>query len=323
MPTTGNGTEARRRGRGMAKYSGPLNCGLRDTCAVADDLRMSPLLPWSKSSRPSPIVPRVALVTGGGSGMGQLAVWRLAESGAAVGALDINSAGLDETAARFPGLIRPITVDVTDEAAVNDAVDEIETHLGPIDRVMNAAGVAQTVPLLDHPPAQIKRMMTINYFGTVNVSAATLPRMLERRRGQLINFASLLGLVGAPNLGAYVASKAAVIAYTEALWSENRDCGVRIMCYCPPAVSTPMFSDFIPEAAQRKTAQRLRLAITPERALDSLESATGDKGFLIVPTAVAQIMWWMRRQSPGLMGKLMSISTNMQGGDHPAVGPRA
>lgn len=289
--------------------------------SVSDDHRMSTLLPWSRSKTLSPIVPRVALVTGGGSGMGQLAVWRLAEQGAAVGALDINSAGLAETAARFPGLIRPITADVTDEAAVNDAVDEIETHLGPIDRVMNAAGVAQTVPLLDQSPAQIKRMMAINYFGTVHVSAATLPLMLERRHGQLINFASLLGLVGGPNLGAYVASKAAVIAYTEALSSENKDSGVRIMCYCPPAVSTPMFSDFVPEANQRKTAQRLHLAITPEHALDSLEAATTGKRSLIIPTTVARVMWWMRRQSPRLMSSLMAASANMQGSDRPAVSP--
>jgi short-subunit dehydrogenase len=255
--------------------------------------------------------------------MGQLAAWRLAAKGTAVGALDVNTDGLARTAARFPDLIRPITCDVTDEAAVNAATDEVETQLGPIERVLNAAGVAQTVPALDHAPAQIKRMMTINYFGTVNVSTATLPRMLERRCGELVNFASLLGLVGGPNLGAYVASKAAVIAYTEALWSENRGRGVRIKCFCPPAVSTPMFSDFIPDEAERKKVQSMRLAITPEHALQALEAALGNEQFLIIPTPLSKAMWWMRRQSPTLMTKLMTKSSEMQQGAHPPVAPHA
>lgn len=95
------------------------------------------------------IAPGVALVTGAGSGMGQLTAWRLAAAGVTVAAVDVSEEGLARTARRAPQ-VRPFVVDVRDDAAVRHLVDEVEADLGPIGRLVNAAAVAPTRPLLVH-----------------------------------------------------------------------------------------------------------------------------------------------------------------------------
>jgi len=104
---------------------------------------------------------------------------------------------------------------------------------GPIERVYNAAAIQPTGLLLEQDPAEIHRVMQVNYGGVVNVSIAVLPRMLERRRGSLVNFASIAGWIPNMHPGAYCASKFAVVAYTEILHQENRDRGVHVACVCP------------------------------------------------------------------------------------------
>ncbi|MDZ7733328.1 MAG: SDR family oxidoreductase [Acidimicrobiia bacterium] len=134
---------------------------------------------------------KVALVTGAASGMGRLSAWRLAADGVAVGALDVDEAGLAETARRAPS-ITPITCDVADAAAVAGAVARVEA-VGPIERVVSAAAIAPTQRLLHQDVDEIRRMTEVNYLGSVHVIKATLPAMLERGRGDLIQYASLAG----------------------------------------------------------------------------------------------------------------------------------
>ena len=126
-----------------------------------------------------------------------------------------------------------------------------EEVLGGVDRAQSwllkpNRGLQGRVPLalLDQDVGEMMRMMEINYGGTATVTAATLPGMLERGRGELVNFASLAGWIPQKKMGAYCATKFAVVAYTEALWQENRGRGVKFACVCPPAVSTPMLPDF-------------------------------------------------------------------------------
>jgi NAD(P)-dependent dehydrogenase (short-subunit alcohol dehydrogenase family) len=155
----------------------------------------------------------VAFITGGGSGMGRLAAQRLAGAGKRVAALDVNSEGLAETAEGHPG-IRTFSVDVTSAAAVEAAAKEVETDLGPIDRVYNAAAIMPLGRLLDQDLDTIHRVMAINYDGLVNVTRFTLPGMLERGRGDFINFASMAGWLPTIYMGAYNASKFAVVAFS-------------------------------------------------------------------------------------------------------------
>ena len=167
---------------------------------------------------------KVALVTGGASGMGRLAARRLAAARAQVAILDVNEAGLRETKGDLAS-IRAIPIDVTDARAVAAAVHQIETELGPIDRVMNAAAIMPTDLLVDQDADLVNRIMAINYGGTVNVTLAVLPGMLARGSGDLVNFASVAGWLPTLHFGAYNASKFAVVAFTEVLYHENRGRG--------------------------------------------------------------------------------------------------
>src|SRR5690606_27784937 len=238
----------------------------------------------------------VALITGAASGMGRLAARRLAAGGAQVAALDVNEAGLRETRGDDER-IRPYVVDVTDARAVGDAVRTVESELGPIDRVMNAAAIMPTDRLLDQSAELIHRIMAINYNGTVNVTLATLPGMLERGRGDLVNFASVAGWMPTLHFGAYNASKFAVVAFTEVLAHENRGRGVRFACVCPPPVATPLLDQ---AKSQPKVLTQLP-PIAPETVLDAIERDLERGRLMVYPDRTAAFTVWLRRHLPGLL----------------------
>jgi NAD(P)-dependent dehydrogenase (short-subunit alcohol dehydrogenase family) len=243
----------------------------------------------------------VALITGAASGMGQLSAWRLAAEGVKVAALDIDEAGLERTATRAPSVV-PIVCDVRDWAAVQQAVAHVEHELGPIDRVTNAAAIAPTAPLLEQPVEVIERLMAINYLGTVHVTKATVPAMLHRGHGDLVNFASLAGWLPSLGFGAYSATKFAVVAFTETLAHEIAGRGVRVACVCPPIVDTPLL-DQVGEGAQ--DLLDATKAIQPEQVLDAIERSI-DRGELFVwPTVETRIAQLVRRLAPGVLWKRM------------------
>lgn len=243
----------------------------------------------------------VALITGAGSGMGQLSAWRLAAEGVKVAALDIDEAGLARTAQRAPS-VQPIVCDVRDWQAVQQAVAQVENDLGPIDRITNAAAIAPGAPLLEQPVETIRSLMDINYMGTVHVIKAALPAMLERGHGDLVNFASLAGWLPSYGLGAYSATKFAVVAFTETLAHEIQGRGVRVVCVCPPIVDTPLLSQVGEGAQDLIDAEK---PIRPETVLDAIELGI-DKGELFVfPTARTKGAWIARRLIPGALWKRM------------------
>jgi NAD(P)-dependent dehydrogenase (short-subunit alcohol dehydrogenase family) len=241
---------------------------------------------------------RVALVSGAASGMGRLAARSLAARGARVAALDVNEAGLEETAHGHDG-IRPFVVDVTRAEAVDAAVKEAEVELGPIDRVLNAAAIMPLGRILEQDIATIHRIMEINYGGVVNVTKAALPGMLERGRGDFVNFASMAGWTPVLLVGAYNASKFAVVALTEVLYHENRGRGVRFACVCPPPVATPLL-DQARETVWPKLFDRMP-PLDPQQVLDAIETALEKDELFVFPGRGTKLGWWMRRLAPGLL----------------------
>jgi NAD(P)-dependent dehydrogenase (short-subunit alcohol dehydrogenase family) len=239
---------------------------------------------------------KVALVTGAASGMGRLATRRLAAGGAQVAALDVNEAGLRETRGD-DAKIHCYPVDVTDARAVAELVRRIESEVGAIDRVLNAAAIMPTDRLLDQDAELVNRIMAINYGGTVNVAQAVLPGMIARRRGDLVNFASVAGWLPTLHFGAYNASKFAVVAYTEVLAHENRKSGVRFACVCPPPVATPLLD----QAKSQPKVLTLLPAIAPETVLDAIERDLERGTLMVYPDRNAAITVWLRRHLPGLM----------------------
>lgn len=243
---------------------------------------------------------RVALITGAASGIGRLAAQRLADGGAQVAALDVNADGLRELARERPS-IHPWTVDVSDARGVEMAVKEVEAGLGPIDRVFTAAAIMPTGFLLERDIDEIRRIMEVNYFGTVYVVHATLPGMLARGRGDLILSASLAGWVPTLHFGAYDASKSAVVAFSEVLYHENRGRGVRIACVCAPVVQTPLLEQATSRPKMLANAPKIR----PEVVLDATERGLEAGRFWIFPHYHAKVGWRMRRFIPGLFWRIV------------------
>ena len=237
---------------------------------------------------------RVALITGAGSGMGRLAAQRLAQGDARVAAVDVNEKGLEETAGDHAS-VRSYRCDVSDREAVDLLVKQVESELGPIDRVVNAAAIAPSGLLLEQDTDLIRRLMEINYGGTVNVTKATLPGMLARGSGDLINFASLAGWLPTPHLGAYNATKFAVVAFSEVLYHENRGRGVRMVCVCPPKVDTPLL-----EQAKAKSIDASPM-IQPGEVLDAIEESLEGGRFWVFPGKGTRWVWRVRRFLPGLL----------------------
>jgi NAD(P)-dependent dehydrogenase (short-subunit alcohol dehydrogenase family) len=243
---------------------------------------------------------RVCLAVGAASGMGRLAAQRWSRAGGIVAAADIDEDGLRETAAGFDS-IRTWHLDVTDPQEVGAVVKSVESELGPIERVYSCAAIFPTALLLDQDLAEIHRVMDINYGGIVNVSLATLPRLLERGRGALINFASIAGWIPTMHMGAYNASKFASVAFSEVLYHENRGRGVHISCVCPPSVDTP----FLLQATSKpKILEQGPPPLKPEFVLDAVDRAVERGKFWVFPGAHTRAGWRLRRFFPWLMWKV-------------------
>jgi len=245
---------------------------------------------------------KVALVTGGGSGMGRIAAQNCARSGAAVAILDLNEGGMAETAEGFSN-IHAYSVDITDADRILEVVQQVESDLGGIDRVYNAAGVMPFGKLLDQETAAVRKIMDINFGGLVNIAKATLPGMISRGEGEFISFASMAGWMPLLMTGAYNASKFAVVAYTEVLYHENRDSGVQFVCVCPDVVATPLLQQ------ARDTAWPKMMDAgepnTPEAVIGSIEAAIEKNEFWVFPTKGAKRGWLLRRWMPDMMWKFI------------------
>lgn len=240
---------------------------------------------------------KVLFITGAGSGMGQLAARRALDAGWKVAALDVQAAGLDQIG-DSPKLLK-LTVDITDYAAVEQAVAQTESRLGPIDRLVNAAAIMPLGALMEQPREAILKIMTVNYGGMVNITRAALPNMLQRRHGEFVNFASMAGHWPVMYMGAYNAAKHAVVAFTEVLHHENRNSGVRIICVCPPTVATPLLK----QAQDTKWPKLLDVfpPIKSEQVLDHIERVLKGRGFWVFTGPFTPMSWRMRRWFPGLM----------------------
>ena len=181
----------------------------------------------------------VVVVTGAGRGIGRVIAESVAARGARVAIGDIDEKVLP-TAARHCGAAFWDRLDVTDAASFRDFLAATEERLGPIDALINNAGVMPAGPLLEEDDAVTKRIFEINTYGFVLGTKHALARMVPRGRGHIVNIASTMGESSVPGLVSYNASKAAVIRFTDAARLEFRRSGVRFTCVLPGAVNTEL-----------------------------------------------------------------------------------
>lgn len=185
---------------------------------------------------------KVIVITGGANGIGREMVLNLLSKGARVAAADIDSSGLDETA-RLAGAgserMSKHIVDITDREAVSALPGQVIQQHGRVDGLINNAGIIQPFVKINALPFDaIDRVMRINFDGTVNMTKAFLPLLLERPQAYLVNISSMGGFLPVPGQGVYGASQAAVKLFSEALYAELAGTQVHVTTVFPGAVAT-------------------------------------------------------------------------------------
>ena len=176
---------------------------------------------------------RVALVTGGASGIGAAVARRLVAEGAKVASLDLHP--------KTAHGVLSLGGDVSRSADVAAAVEQVEGELGPIDVLVCSAGVpGESLPSMEISDEEWRRVLTINADGVFFCNRAVAPGMVERGYGRVVNVASIAGKEGNPMAAAYSASKAAVIALTKAIGKDLARTGVVVNCVAPAVIETPI-----------------------------------------------------------------------------------
>lgn len=246
---------------------------------------------------------RVALVTGGGRGIGRACAFDLALRGAAVVVAARTRAEIDAVALELEAAgarATSIALDVTDPDSVEEAVEEARVALGPVDVLVNNAGVAPSAPFEKTDPTTWSNTLSVNLTGTFLCTRAVMPGMIQRGFGRIVNIASIAGKVGFPYITAYCASKHGVIGFTRALALEVAAKGVTVNAVCPGYVETRLTEEAIDRIA-RKTGR------SEDEARAALASAS-PQGRLFTPEEVARLVGFLAEPtSGGINGQAINI----------------
>jgi meso-butanediol dehydrogenase/(S,S)-butanediol dehydrogenase/diacetyl reductase len=244
---------------------------------------------------------KVAVVTGAASGMGRATCVRLASEGASVFGLDLNEAGLAETAQEIEkagGIIKVRACDVSPREACFEAVESAVAAFGCLDVLANVAGIVRFTHTTEMSEADWNLILNVNLSGPFFLSQASIPHLLASR-GNIVNVASNAGLMGQSYTAAYCASKGGLVQLTRSLAMEYMKQGIRINCVCPAGTDTAMNRgiDF-PEDLDWKLIGRF----------------TGERGFATPEDLASAIAYLASDEARAIHGSIFSVDNGMMAG---------
>ncbi len=251
---------------------------------------------------------RVAVVTGGASGIGRALATALDHAGARVVIADLDGARAEEVARTLGPRAHAEPVDVTDPLAVRRLVEDTVAREGGIDLLFNNAGIAVFADARDTSLDDWNRQIDVNLRGVVHGIAAAYPIMVGQGRGHIINTASAAGLLPVPANIAYAATKHAVVGLSLTLRAEGRHYGVRVSVVCPGLIQTPIVQAAKIVGPTRETIladPRLRLYSADRLARAVLRGIRRNRA-LIPFTPEVRLMWALHRLSPRISIAIMS-----------------
>jgi NAD(P)-dependent dehydrogenase (short-subunit alcohol dehydrogenase family) len=190
--------------------------------------------------QPRSLSGKVAVITGGGRGIGEAIARALTAEGARVAVGDLDAPAAERVAESLGHDALGLPLDVTDLPGFTEFLDEVERRLGPIDVLVNNAGIMPVTPFADERPESIVRQLEINLHGVIHGTHEAVTRMTPRGSGHIVNIASMAGRVGFPNLATYCATKHGVIGLSEALRAELRGTGLELSVVMPGVVDTEL-----------------------------------------------------------------------------------
>ncbi len=253
---------------------------------------------------------KVAIVTGGASGIGRALCEELGQRGAEVVVADINLGGAEGVASSIlaaGGLARGVHLDVTQGEEVRKLVAQTATEEGHLDFMFNNAGICVVGEMRDMDLEHWQRLIDVNLWGVVHGTMAAYQVMLKQRFGHIVNAGSADGLVPFPMMAAYSATKHAVIGLSTGLRGEAAGLGVKVSVTCPGLIRTPMqehstmVTELRDEDALRRRFLQLPVGMEASQCARAILRGVERNKAIIVVTTFAHLNWWLYRLHPALI----------------------
>lgn len=249
---------------------------------------------------------KVAIVTGGGSGIGRALCERLARFGAKVVLSDVKAETAKATADAINGQggkAEGHALDVTDFYAFEAHIQAAVASYGQLDFIFNNAGIAISAEFRDMELAHWQKVIDVNLNGVFHGSLLAYKQMVKQGFGHIVNLSSVEGVVPFPTTGSYVASKYAVLGLSQTMWVEGRSLGINVSAVCPGFIKTPIFdvSEMVNINRQKIMSQYetfQKLGITPEKCAKVILKGVARNKPIIPVTGLAHIIWRMARLAP-------------------------
>ena len=210
---------------------------------------------------------KVVAITGGARGIGRTTAEALVRKGCRVALGDLDLAPAEQTAAELGGGTVAIQLNVTDRDSFAAFLDETERQLGPVDVLINNAGIMPVTPFEDESDDSIRRQLDINVYGVIVGTQLAVRRMKARGTGHIVNIASSAGKAGVPGIATYAATKHAVVGLTEAVRAECAGSGVELSYVMPITVNTQLIEGL----ADKRGVKRVEPEDVAEQIVDALE----------------------------------------------------
>jgi NAD(P)-dependent dehydrogenase (short-subunit alcohol dehydrogenase family) len=256
---------------------------------------------------------KVVAITGGARGIGKATAAALVGRGCRVAIGDLDLALAEETAAGLGGGTLALPLDVTDRSSFSAFLDEAERQLGPLDVLINNAGIMPVTQLVDESEESIRRQVDINLHGVIAGTQMAIERMQPRHRGHIVNIASQAGKGGLPGIATYAATKHAVVGLTESVRWELRGSGIDLSCVMPTVVNTELTSGVGQRWVKPVEAEDVAASI-----VDALETNRYDVWVPKENGAVYKVIGLLPRTWREAIGRLMKVDKLMTEVDHGA-----